>query len=413
MFPSLSLPLLASLTPSEVQLEIIDEYFDDIPFDYPADLVGLSIMTPQAPRAYQIADEFKKRRKKVVMGGIHASALPEEALNHSNAVVVGEAEGIWRRVLEDFKDGRMEGIYRSPKFPELSGLPTPRYDLLKKDRYRLFKFNFPVQAGRGCPFKCEFCSVNRFFGGKYRWRPVGEVVGEIQKNHLKRIFFVDDNIIGQRSYALDLFKALIPLKIRWGGQGSLNIAKDEELLRLAGESGCGLLYIGVESISDSNFPSIGKNLFKVEDISKYFRKIHQQGIRIRASIIFGMDNDDADVFQRTAEFLIREKVAYADFNILTPMPGTEIRRRLEEEGRIRNFDWAAYDGLHAVFLPKKITPERLEEGLWQAYQEFYSIPNIFKRILGAEKHNGALRTVLSNFIYQKISSRRRHPLCGE
>ena len=413
MFPSLSLPVVASLTPPEIQVEIIDESFKDVPFDDPADLIGISLMTPQAPRAYQIGDEFKKRGKKVVMGGIHASALPEETLDHSDAVVVGEAEEIWPRVLEDFKNGTMRGIYRSPQFPKLVGLPMPRYDLLQKDRYRLFKFNFPIQAGRGCPFKCEFCSVTRFFGGQYRWRPVEEVVREIQKTKHKKIFFVDDNIVGHRAYARELFKALIPLKLRWGGQAPLHLAKDEELLHLAAESGCGLLYIGVESISNSNLPAYGKSFFRAEEISEYFSKIRKQGILIRASIMFGLDDDGLDVFQRTVEFLIREKVAYATFNILTPMPGTELRRKLEKEGRLFDLDWSHYDGLHAVFRPQKMGKELLEKGLWDAYREFYAIPNIFRRFLGTERHQGTLRTVLSNFGYRKIAFKRRHPLYGE
>lgn len=413
MLPRLSLPVVASLTPPEIQVEIIDEYFEDVPFDDPADLIGISFMTPQAPRAYQIGDEFKKRGKKVVMGGIHASALPEEALDHSDAVVVGEAEGIWPRVLEDFKYGEMSGIYRSPQFPDLEGLPIPRYDLLQKDRYRLFNISFPIQAGRGCPFKCEFCSVTKFFGSQYRWRPVEEVVQEIQQIKRKKIFFVDDNIMGHPAYARDLFQALIPLKLRWGGQATLNLAKDEELLHLAAESGCGLLLIGVESISKSNLPAYGKSFFKAEEISEHLTKIHKQGILIRASFIFGMDDDDPEVFHKTVKFLIEGKVAYAEFFILTPMPGTESRRKLEEEGRIVDYDWSRYDGLHAVFRPLKMEKESLEKGLWDAYREFYTIPNILRRCLRGEKQHRKMRTVLSNFYYRKLVSKRHHPLLGE
>lgn len=413
MFPRLSLPYLASLTPPEIKVEIIDEYFEEVPFDDPADLIGISFMTPQAPRAYQIGDEFKKRGRKVVMGGIHASALPEEAMKYADAVVVGEAEGIWSRVLEDFKNGRMNGIYRSPQFPELTGLPIPRYDLLKKERYRLFNINFPIQAGRGCPFKCEFCSVTRFYGGKYRFRPVGEVVREIQQTRFKKIFFVDDNIISNRGYACELFKALIPLKLRWGGQASLNLAKDEELLHLAGKSGCGILYIGVESISDSNLAASGKSFIKAGEISELLAKIHKQGILIRASIIFGMDDDDCDVFHNTVKFLIKEKVAYGEFFILTPMPGTELRRKLKEEGRIINYDWSNYDGLHAVYRPLKMGKETLEKGLWDAYREFYTIPNILRRCMKVERHPRRLRTFLSNLYYRRMALRGRHPLYGE
>jgi len=412
MFPRLSLPVLASLTSPENQVEIIDEYFEDIPFDTLADLIGIGFMTPQAPRAYQISDEFRKCGKKVVLGGIHASALPEEALEHSDAVVVGEAEEIWPLVLEDFKKGKMKGIYRSPQFPSLKGLPIPRYDLLKKDRYRLFKLNYPIQAGRGCPFNCKFCSVTKFFGGKYRFRPVEEVVQEIRQSNLKKIFFIDDNIVSNRAYALELFKALIPLKLRWGGQAPLNLGKDEELLHLLAESGCGLLYIGVESMSNANLATYGKSFFKAEEISGLLAKIQKWGILIRASIIFGMDGDDPDVFRNTVDFLVREKVAYAEFFILTPMPGTALRRKLEEEDRIIDYDWSNYDGLHAVYRPLRVGKESLEKGLWDAYKEFYSVPNIIKRCIKLGRQNRRVRTLISNFYYRGMVTKGRHPLNG-
>jgi radical SAM superfamily enzyme YgiQ (UPF0313 family) len=412
MFPRLSLPALASLTPPDIEIRIIDEHFEEIPYEGPVDLVGISFMTPQAPRAYQIGDEFRKRRKGVVMGGIHASALPEEALQHSDAVVIGEAEEVWPQVLEDFKRKKVKGIYRAEGFPGLSGLPPPRYDLLKKERFRLWNVNFPVQAGRGCPFHCDFCSVTRFFGGQYRWRPVEEVVQEILQKKVKGVFFVDDNIIGQKAYARDLFRALIPLKIRWGGQASLNIAKDEELLHLAAESGCGILYIGIESICAANLPSHGKSIFKGEEISDHLEKIQNRGILVRASIIFGMDQDNPDVFPNTVNFLKKSKVAYAEFFLLTPMPGTELRRRLEEEGRIIESDWSKYDGLHPVFRHRNMGAQALEEGLWGAYREFYSLPSILKRCLKAQKANRRWRTLLSNFYYRKLVFQRRHPLYG-
>jgi len=413
MFPRLSLPVLASLTPPEIQVEIIDEYFEDIPFDESVDLVGIGFMTPQAPRAYQIGDEFKKRGKKVVMGGIHASALPEEALEHADAVVVGEAEGIWPQVLEDFKNGKMQGIYKSFNFPMLAGLPIPRYDLLKKDRYRLFKINFPIQAGRGCPFKCEFCSVSMFFGNQYRWRPVEEVVQEVQKIKIKKIFFVDDNIVGHRAYARELFKALIPLKIRWVGQASLNLAKDEELLNLAAESGCAVLFMGMESLSNSNLANLGKNFFKTEEISGFFSKIQKKGILIHASVIFGMDEDDHDVFRKTVEFLIKEKIAYAEFFLLTPLPGTELQKKLEEDNRILDFDWSHYDCFHVVFRPLKMDEKTLEKGLWDAYKKFYATSSILKRLTSLTWRRRSLRTVFSNFYYQKLIKKGRHPFLGE
>ncbi len=413
MFPRLSLPVLASLTPPEIQVEIVDEYFEDVPFDDAADIIGVSFMTSQAPRAYQIGDEFRKRGKKVVLGGIHASALPEEALEHADAVVVGEAEEIWPQVLEDFKNGKMQRIYKSINFPKLSGLPMPRYDLLKKDRYRLFKINFPIQAGRGCPFKCEFCSVSRFFGNQYRWRPVEEVVQEVQKIKIKKVFFVDDNIVGHRAYARELFKALIPLKIRWVGQASLNLAKDEELLNLAAESGCAVLFMGIESISESNLKAIRKVFLKAEEISDLASKIHKKGILIHASIIFGMDDDGPDTFQKTVDFLIKEKVAYAEFFLLTPLPATEMYKKLEKEGRILDYDWSNYDCFHVVFRPLKMDEETLEKGLWDAYKKFYSTSSILKRLTSLAWHRRSLRTVFSNFYYQQLIKKGRYPFLGE
>jgi radical SAM superfamily enzyme YgiQ (UPF0313 family) len=413
MFPRLSLPVLASLCPPETEIKIIDEYFEEINFGEPVDLVGISFMTSQAPRAYQIGDEFKKRGKGVVMGGIHASALPEEALIHADAVVVGEAEGIWPTVLEDFRKGMMEGVYRSPQFPSLNGLPIPRYDLLQKDRYRLLKINFPIQASRGCPFHCEFCSVSRFWGNQFRFRPVEEVVREIQKTSLKKIFFIDDNITGHRAYARELFRALIPLKIRWVGQAPLSLAKDEELLNLAAESGCAVLFMGIESLSESNLASIGKGLFKAHEIPQLFRRFREKGIQIHASIIFGLDDDGPDVFHKTVEFLIREKVAYSEFFLLTPLPGTSLRERLEEEDRILDYDWSHYDCFHVVFQPLRMDRESLEKGLWDAYRRFYSTRSIFQRLSGNAWGRRSLRTMRSNFYYQRLVRKGRYPFLGE
>ena len=413
MFPRLSLPVLASLCPPETDVKIIDEYFEEINFDEPFDLVGISFMTPQSPRAYQIGDEFRKRGKKVVMGGIHASALPEEALVHADAVVVGEAEGIWPNVLEDFKNGVMKGIYRSPQFPSLTGLPIPRYDLLQKDRYRLLSINFPIQASRGCPFSCEFCSVSRFWGNRFRFRPVGEVVQEIQRTGLKKVFFIDDNIVGSRAYALELFRALIPLRIRWVGQAPLNLAKDEELLNLAAQSGCAVLFMGIESLSESNLTSIKKGLFKAREISELFSRFRRKGILIHASIIFGLDDDAPSVFKETVDFLIREKVAYSEFFLLTPLPGTELRRRMEAERRILDYDWSHYDCFHVVYRPRKMDPGTLQKGLWNAYREFYSSKSIFQRLGGSLWRRRILRTIISNFYYQKLLKKGRYPFLGE
>lgn len=412
MFPRLSLPVLAALTPPDIEVQIVDEHFEEIPFRDPADLIGISFMTPQAPRGYQIGDEFRRRGRAVVMGGIHASALPQESLEHCDAVVVGEAEEVWLQLLEDFRQRRMKRVYQSPEFPKLKGLPRPRYDFLKKERYRLFNLNFPIQAGRGCPFRCDFCSVTRFFGGQFRFRPVEEVVQEIQHANRRKILFVDDNIVGHRAYARELLRALIPLKLRWGGQASLNLAKDEEILGLARESGCAVLFIGIESLSNQNLREVGKNFFKAEEVQESLQKIQSYGISIRASIVFGFDHDDKHVFKRTVDFLIRNRIAYADFFILTPLPGTPLRERMENEDRILSHDWSQYDSLRAVFRPQLMTVEELNEGLWEAYQSFYSIRNILKRVLLGRGMNRFGRRLFSNFFYRSLALQRKHPIYG-
>jgi radical SAM superfamily enzyme YgiQ (UPF0313 family) len=242
---------------------------------------------------------------------------------------------------------------------------------------------------------------------------VTEVVEEIKQKNLKSLFFVDDNIIGNRTYAKELFRALTPLKIRWGGQAPLTIARDEDLLHLACLSGCGLLYIGIESFSDSNLPTHGKAFYQADEILQLLAKIHSKGILIRASIIFGMDDDDLSVFYKTVKLLKKAKVSYAEFFVLTPMPGTRLRERLELEKRIVEYDWSKYDGLHAVFEPAKMKKEQLEEGLWKAYREFYSIPCILRRCVKMKSHQRRFRTFLSNFYYRKMVLQKRHPLSGE
>ncbi|MCX5919140.1 MAG: radical SAM protein, partial [Deltaproteobacteria bacterium] len=305
MFPRLSLPVVASLTPPDFTVKILDEYFDSIDYDQHVDLIGITAMTTQAPRAYQISDEFRKRGKKVIMGGSHATALPEEALNHVDSVVIGEAEGIWNEVLQEFTNHRLRKIYRSSEFPSLKGLPIPRYDLLKQDRYRLLKINFPVQIGRGCPNRCEFCSVNQFFGHRYRHRPIEEIVEEIKRIDRKGIVFVDDNLMGDPEFAKSLFEHLIPLKIRWVGQVSLNVAKDEELLDLAVRSGGALMFIGLETLSPKTIQDMHKTFFHPGEMAELLRKIRSRGIHIRASVIFGFDGDDKEDLEAMVQFLRR------------------------------------------------------------------------------------------------------------
>ncbi|HVP89687.1 MAG TPA: radical SAM protein [Terriglobales bacterium] len=381
--PELTLPVLAALTPPGIDVILTEEEVEDVVYKSGVDLVAISYMTPMAARAYEIADEYRRRGAKVVLGGIHASALPEEAGRHADAIVIGEAEKIWASVLEDFRTGRMKGVYRAAAFSDLRGLPTPRRDLLK----RAMTFSpYSIQTTRGCPFGCNFCSVTRFFGGSFRSRPVEEVVREIETTGKKTWLFIDDNIIGNEVYAKQLFRAIAPLGIRWAGQSTTLLSKNAELLDLAARSGCVGLFIGFESLNEQSMREANKGFNKVRDYEEGIRRFHDRGILLLASFMFGFDHDDTSVFERTVEFLIRNKVAAASLPVLVPYPGTNFYRRMEEEGRILTRDWSLYDCDHAVFRPKLMEPEVLEEGARRAIAECYSRSSILSRFAGNWRH---------------------------
>ena len=236
LFPRLGLLQLAGLTPKDVEVKIIEEFVEDVDFDADYDLIGISAFTSQASRAYKIADEFKKRGKSVIIGGIHASSLPDEAEQYVDSVVIGEAENLWEQVVEDFRAGNLQPRYQSTQHHDLKNLPVPRYDLVNRSKY--FVSTMPVQATRGCPFNCDFCSVTRFFGGTYRVRPVDDVIRDIKASGTKRLFFVDDNVISNKEYAKELFTKLIPLNIEWVSQCVIDLGRHTELCRLAAASGC-------------------------------------------------------------------------------------------------------------------------------------------------------------------------------
>ena len=375
-----TLPLLAALVPPDVEVEIVEEIVQDINFDGDHDLVGITSMINTVSRAYDIADEFRRRGKTVVMGGVHVSATYQEALEHCDAVVIGEAEQSWPRLIEDFRRGRMQRIYRSPGWSDLSKLPVPRYDLLP---FKKFPITFyPVQTTRGCPNACEFCAVTAFYGHRYRFRPVEHVIRDVKATGSKYIFFVDDNFAVNRRRTLELCEALKPLNITWVTQAELRIGRDPELCRAMADSGCKAVVLGMESIVPDSLASLGKkhNLEVVREYPRLIRTIQENGIAVVASMIFGSDGDTVESLRRTVEFLIENKVAGAMFYALLPYPGTPLAERLEREGRILTKDWRLYDAMHAVIRPLNMSPQELEETLLWAYRRFYSVGSIAKRL---------------------------------
>ncbi len=402
IFPPLSLPLLAALTPPDVEVSLTDEMVSKVDFDKDVDLVGITVMTPAAPKAYEMSKEFRKRGVKVVLGGIHPSLMPEEAAQHADAVVIGEAEDVWKDVIEDAKKGKLKKFYHCSERPKLDKLPIPRRDLLKKRRYLTTNV---VQTTRGCPFDCDFCAVTKFFGRTFRYRPVDDVIKELETIKGNRVLFVDDNITGNPRYAKELFERLIPLKIKWISQSSITIAKDEKLLSLASKSGCMGLFIGLESLSPENLEEMRKSkVNKVEEFETSIKKIQDHGLGIEGAFIFGFDGDDVSVFERTVEFAKKMKLAAAQFGILTPFPGTDLFDKLEKENRIIDRDWSKYTISNVVFLPKKMSVEALQNGSNWAWHEFYSYKSIFSRILTDFKKRWAFFIPI-NFSFRRMLSK--------
>jgi radical SAM superfamily enzyme YgiQ (UPF0313 family) len=400
----LNLPYVAAVTPPDIEVKIIDEAFEKVPFDEKVDLVGLTAQTPVAPRAYQIAAEFKKRGVPVVVGGVHASMLPEEALQHVDAVVVGEAEEVWPGLIEDLKKGQLKRIYQGNGFIDPSKLPVPRRELLNE------KFYFPLkllETTRGCPHHCDFCGVSRFFGFRYRSRPIREIDRELKtlfpersvmnpllkkilslfskdlSYFLKRrlLYIIDSNIAGDKRFCLDLVSLLKNYDLLWWGHAPVSVAFDQKLLEGFSESGCIALNIGFESFSIKNLQTMGKGFNQPSGYAEAVRRIRDQGIGIMGTFIVGLDDDDPGVFQRIIDFCIEERLDWALTFIMAPYPGTESYIRLEKEGRIFSKEWEKYDSLNAVYHPVLMSVDELEQGMRRVWREVFSLNSIYKRIL--------------------------------
>jgi radical SAM superfamily enzyme YgiQ (UPF0313 family) len=380
----LMLPLMAGLTPPEYDVTLCDERLEDVDFDAGWDLVGMTTTIGASLRAYQLGDEFRKRGIPVVMGGFHATLQTDEALKHADAVVQGESDYVWPQLLQDWRDGKLKRIYKADKLHDLKGLPRPRHELLKLKRY-LFKA-LPIQATRGCPYRCSFCEIPVFYGGTFRTRPVGEIVEEIKQNikitGFRRFQFIDDQIAGKHRFARELFKALIPLNIRFSCLWTINSNHDEELLDLAAKAGVFHVNIGVESINQDSLLSISKVQNHVKDYKRLLQRLRDYGIYYSLNFLFGLDEDTPDVFDKTLQFLHEVKAPEAFFNTVTPRKGTPMRAQLEAEGRVIVPDADMYtNNFVCMFIPKNMTPRQVEEGVWRCTKTFYSAKSMFKRLL--------------------------------
>jgi radical SAM superfamily enzyme YgiQ (UPF0313 family) len=391
--PPLSLLTIAGLTPSDVEVVLVQEDFEEIDFTAEYDIVGITAMIQNATRAYEIAAGFRNYGTYVVIGGIHATVLPEEALRHCDTVIVGEAEELWPRFLRDFVSGRPRSIYRNPPghFVDLTASLPPRYDLLNahnslRDPHYFYNF-VPIQASRGCPHGCDFCLVSDMYGKKNRKKVIGQVRAEllaIKKLLPNRLIgFVDDNLFTDRYFARELLEMLIELKVRWGAQTDVAVASDSKLLEQMYRSGCLLLHIGLESLDSENLSGMNQSGWKLKQLAnyeEYVRNIQEHGIMVFGAFIIGLDHDDASVFARTVDFMDRNHIT-GQLTFATPLPGSRFYDRLKKEGRFLYPEpfWDRCSFFDVLFRLKRMTKEEAEDGFILAYQQVFNEKALLKR----------------------------------
>ena len=367
--------VIAALTPDEIELELIDEDIEDINFHRDYDLVGITAVTQQATRAYEIARRFRERNVKVVLGGIHITVLPDEARLHADSIIVGEAENLWPKLLDDFRHNRLSLVYTSQQQVDLRESPLPRYELLRGKPAKIVW----VQATRGCPHDCTFCCASRVYGAKYRHKSISQVIAEIKEvRRIKKhalVGFADDNLLCNRDYSHQLLEKVAEQEIRWVGQSDISIADDDNLLKLVKQSGCVALLIGFESIIPDNLKGLDSTDWKLKHLRNYAESIaaiQSNGIGIIGTFIAGLDHDDSSIFDGLADFIIDNHLAGAQIAALTPFPHTRVREDLLRESRVLDTLWENYTFYDVNIKPKNMRPEELEKGILYTFKKVYS-----------------------------------------
>jgi radical SAM superfamily enzyme YgiQ (UPF0313 family) len=391
MSPSLALLTLANLTPPEFDVTIINENVDRINYDFPADLVGITVTVDALPRASQIAGKFRSKGKTVVAGGIHITACPEETAAFFDAICVGKAEGVWTKMLEDFSAGHLEKIYRETVSTPVC---SPLYDFRGKKKYI---YTNVISTSRGCPFSCDFC-YNSNCNMQYVNREIDDVIADIKTINRRHILFIDDNFIGNPIWTTEFLKKIIPMRLKWSAAVTANIT--DEMLDLMVESGCQSLFIGFESLDQNSLEAVHKVQNKRENFELLAERLHSRGIMINASIVFGLPNDTEKVFAETLEWCVKNRIETATAHILTPYPGTKLYEKMLSEGKLTDFDLSHYDTANVVFKPDGMTPETLYNGYINFYKELYSFKNIFKRLPLSKKQR--VPFLLFNLMYRKF-----------
>jgi radical SAM superfamily enzyme YgiQ (UPF0313 family) len=370
------LAVAASIPRDQYEVVLTDENIETVDFDLKCDMVGISAMTSYVNRGYEIADQFRAKGVPVAMGGVHPSFMPQEALRHCDAVVIGEVELVIDRMLDDLKNGAMRGTYKSEKLHTMVGMPMPRYDLLKKNRYVNRTF---VQTSRGCHQGCTFCAEPLMNGLKFRYRPVDEVIHEMENCGARTISINDADFFGTPERPKEVMRALNGRGFQWQAGVTSKLAQDDRMLELAAASGCTLLSIGMESISRATLESVHKHVNRPEQFAALVEKIHSYGIMVMGLFMFGFDGDDLSVFDQTVKFNIDTGFDACAYSVLTPYPGTLTWYEMKRENRIVSFDWTKYDQGHVVYRPSQMSGQELRRGTVRAYEDFYSVPSMARR----------------------------------
>jgi radical SAM superfamily enzyme YgiQ (UPF0313 family) len=400
--PTISLPILAAYTPRDVEVQLVDDQYEEVPYHDGSDLVGITAITETITRAYEIADEYRRHNTPVVLGGIHPSLLPDEASDHADCVVIGDADEIWPRLVEDFRTDKMKKRYRMERLPPLKGIPLPRREILNNDFYLPVDF---IYATRGCPRKCSFCSLPNFWGSTFRFRPVDEVVREIEGLRRNLLGFIDDNLNANPKFLKELMLRMIPLKKKWMAEVTLDFCRDEEMLDLASKSGCAAIFVGFETISDNSLQVINKRHNLSKDYYDIVKRAHDYGICIEGSFIFGFDGDDKSIFENTLNFFLKSGLDSVNTNILKPYPGTKLFEQLLREKRMLSLNWTDWASCDKVlFKPKLMSPEELLAGVAWVNNETYSRRNVFKRIIHSLRFKSI---VVTHGIYKQNTSYRK------
>lgn len=401
----LTLPYLAALIPERHEVSIIDDSVEEIDFDASVDAVMITAMTSRADRAYQIADRFRDKGKQVVMGGVHATFLPEEALGHADAVVAGEAEEVMEELIADLESRRLKGVYKSGGFPDLAGLPPPRYGLMNWENC-LYP-TYPVQVIRGCPNRCRYCTITRMMGARFRRRPIADVLKDLLTAG-RFVFFVDDNLFSDRDYALELFKAMKGMGKIWGAQGNIRVVFDDQVIEAARAAGMIGLYFGIETVDREALRAMNKNVDLAVDPGEALDRFRSRGLTACASMMLGFDTDTRESGDLMIDFLEKHKVPFLFPYVLTPLPGTDYRRELEEAGRLLPVPWSMLDGSQVAFQPKNMTRLELQEMYWESLSRFYSSPSIIKRLTLPPR----LVPIIVNYINRAKLRHHVHPWEG-